>query len=54
MKKALEVMFILAGTAGVAVAGFSPVPEIDASAGVAAVTLLTGGILVLRGRRKAN
>jgi len=53
MKKIVEIAFILAGTAGVAVAGFSPVPEIDASAGVAAVTLLTGGMLVLRGRRRS-
>jgi len=53
MKKVLEVVLILAATASVALAGSVTAPEIDASAGVAAVTLLGGGLLVLRSRRKS-
>jgi hypothetical protein len=53
MKKVFEVALILVGTACVALAGSVTAPEIDASAGVAAVTLLTGGLLVLRSRRRS-
>jgi len=42
---------ILAGAAGYALAGIGA-PEIDASSGVAAVALLSGGLLVLRSRRR--
>jgi len=48
----LGITFLLAGVAGAAWAGGSIVPEIDANAGVAAVTLLAGGLLVLRSRRR--
>jgi len=39
---------------GIATAAFAgnPSPEIDASAGAAAVALIAGGVLVLRGRRR--
>jgi hypothetical protein len=40
--------------AGYAFAGKAATPEIDASSGVSAVTLLSGGMLVLRGRRRAK
>lgn len=53
MKKVVEIVLILAGTANVAFAGVISAPEIDASAGVAAIALLTGGILVIRGRRRS-
>jgi hypothetical protein len=40
--------------AGCAFAGNAATPEIDASSGVAAVALLSGGMLVLRARRGAK
>jgi hypothetical protein len=43
---------LLMGVAGYAFAAVVQVPEIDASSGAAAVTLLAGGLLVLRGRRR--
>jgi hypothetical protein len=51
MKKIVGLAMLLIGCAGFAFAG-NPTPEIDASSGVAAVTLLSGGLLVLRSRRK--
>jgi hypothetical protein len=42
---------LLVGAAGYAFAG-TPTPEIDASSAVAAVALLSGGLIVLRGRRR--
>jgi hypothetical protein len=51
MKKIVGLAMLLIGCAGFALAG-NPTPEIDASSGVAAVTLLSGGLLVLRSRRK--
>jgi MYXO-CTERM domain-containing protein len=42
---------LLLGTAAYALAGITT-PEIDASSGVAAVALLSGGLLVLRARRR--
>jgi hypothetical protein len=38
--------------AGFAFAGAVATPEIDAAAGVGALTLLSGALLVIRGRRK--
>jgi hypothetical protein len=44
---------ILGSMAGYAFAGVSPAaPEIDATTGVAAIGLVTGGLLILRSRRK--
>jgi hypothetical protein len=43
---------LLMGVAGYALAGTPAVPEIDASSGAAAVALIAGGILVLKGRRR--
>lgn len=48
---ALALLFV--GSAGYVFAG-QPTPEIDASSGLAAVALLSGGLLVLRSRRRRN
>ena len=53
MKKVIELALILTVTACVALAGNVTAPEIDASAGAAAITLLAGGLLVLRSRRRS-
>ena len=49
--KTLSVFVLLLGLAGSALAG-NQVPEIDANSATAAVALVSGGLLVLRGRRK--
>ena len=51
MRKVFGLTAMILGMATVLMAG-SSAPEIDASTGAAAVALLAGGILVLRGRRK--
>ena len=51
MRQLLGGLFIMIGVAGAAFAGFST-PEIDPASGAAAVALLAGGLVVLRGRRK--
>lgn len=51
MTKLLAVTLFLLGTAGFAMAG-SVTPEIDPASGAAALALVSGGLLVLRGRRK--
>jgi hypothetical protein len=43
---------LLMGAAGSAFAGAPSAPEIDASSGVAAIALLSGGLMVLRSRRR--
>jgi hypothetical protein len=49
--KLLSVSVILLGTS-IAVSAAQPaVPEIDSSTAVAAIALVSGGLLVLRGRR---
>jgi hypothetical protein len=50
--KILGMMLLLAGVSSVAFAGSVPVPEISPASGVAAITVLSGAILVIRGRRK--
>lgn len=52
MSRLLGMATILAGVAGHAFAGIIVVPEIDGSSATAAVTLLSGGLLVLRSRRR--
>ncbi len=54
MTKIAGIMLLLIGVAGLALAaqGVSTVPEIDAASGVAAFALLSGALLVIRGRRK--
>ncbi len=50
MKNVFQIALILACTATSAMA--SAVPEIDGSSAVSALTLLAGGILVIRSRYK--
>ena len=49
--KVLGTLVILLGTASFAMAGISS-PEIDGNTAGAAVALVSGGLLVLGGRRK--
>ena len=49
--KSIGALILLLGMASFAF-GQVQVPEIDASSAVTAVALLSGGLLVLRGRRK--
>jgi LPXTG-motif cell wall-anchored protein len=51
MRKLLGFAMLMIGAAGFASAG-TIAPEIDPASGVAALALLSGGLLVLRGRRK--
>ena len=44
-------LLLLLGMAGFGFASIPTVPEIDAASGVGALTLLTGALLVIRGRR---
>ncbi|HSP68702.1 MAG TPA: hypothetical protein VLN48_13310 [Bryobacteraceae bacterium] len=54
MTRIIGIAMLLASLAGFAFAGAVQVPEIDASSGVAALGLLSGGLLVLRSRRKKS
>ena len=49
--KTTGLILILLGIAGAAFAG-NPVPEIDANSGMAAFALISGGMVVLWGRRR--
>jgi hypothetical protein len=51
MTRILGWTMLVIGAAGSAMAGVTA-PEIDPASGVAALALLSGGVLVLRGRRK--
>jgi hypothetical protein len=53
MIRAIGMAVLLASVASFAFAG-TAAPEIDASAGVAAIGLLSGGLLVLRSRKKRS
>ena len=50
MTKIVGMMLLVIGVSGAAMA--SPVPEIDPSSGVSAVALLSGALLIIRGRKK--
>ena len=50
--KVFGVFAVLLGFAGSAFGTFTVVPEIDGSSAVAAVALISGGLLVVRARRK--
>jgi len=52
MKKFFGFTMVLLGGCGAALAGSPNAPEINASTGAAALALLSGGMLVLRSRRK--
>jgi hypothetical protein len=51
MKKFVGLSIIFLGASISAFAG-DPTPEIDASTGAAAIALVSGGLMVLRSRRK--
>jgi hypothetical protein len=46
-----KLLLLLVGSATFALAG-SVVPEIDGNSAVSAVAIVSGGLLILRGRRK--
>jgi LPXTG-motif cell wall-anchored protein len=53
MTKLAAFALLLIGTAGMAVAGEpASVPEIDPAMAIGALALLSGGLLVIRARRK--
>jgi hypothetical protein len=52
MSRMVAVSLIMMAAASMAFAGRLLAPEIDASAGGGALALITGGLLVLRARRK--
>jgi hypothetical protein len=52
MGKAAGVFFVLIGMSGFAFGCAVQAPEIDAATGVSALVLLSGGLLVIRSRRK--
>ena len=53
MKNSVGFAILLIASAGLALAVPTTAPEIDASAGVSALALLSGALLVIRGRRKS-
>ncbi len=54
MRKFAVILPLILGTAAVAMAGGPPpVPEIDPTTGAAALALVAGAVLIIRGRRKA-
>jgi len=52
MEKRLGFLLLLVGASGVALA--ASVPEISPASGVGAVALLSGALLMIRGRRKTG
>jgi hypothetical protein len=54
MKNATGLLLIFLGAAGCAFAGGAGTPEIDAPSAVGAITLISGGMVVLWGRRRAK
>jgi hypothetical protein len=52
VSKIIGFSLLLAGSASVAFAGVVTSPEIDGASATSAIVLLSGGLLVLRARRK--
>ena len=52
MQKVLGFVLMVTGLSAVAMAGTTAVPEISPATAVSALTVLTGAVLVIRGRRK--
>jgi hypothetical protein len=50
--KYIGLTLLLVSVASLAFAGVTHVPEISPASGVAALTLVSGALLVIRGRRK--
>ena len=53
LMRALGMALVMSSVAGFAFAGTNA-PEIDAASGAAAIGLLAGGLLILRGRKKKS
>ncbi|HEY7392793.1 MAG TPA: hypothetical protein VH640_30010 [Bryobacteraceae bacterium] len=53
MKTLVAVALLLMGVTGAAFSAVTAVPEIDAGSAVNALALISGAVLVIRGRRKA-
>lgn len=54
MIRIIGMSLLLLGVSGFAIAGVTAAPEIDANSAVGAVTLLAGGIMVLRARQRSR
>ncbi len=54
MARVIGMAMLVASVAGFAFAGTVNVPEIDAATGVAALGLVSGGLLILRSRKKKS
>ncbi len=52
LRNAILLALLLVMTTTFALAGGTQVPEVDASTGLGALTLLAGGFLILRTRRR--
>ncbi len=52
MKTFIGLTMLLAGVASLVFAGATAVPEISPASGVGALALVSGALLVIRGRRK--
>lgn len=54
MTRIIGMTLLALGAAGFAFAGNTLTPEIDATSAAGAITLLSGGLLVLRARRRSK
>jgi hypothetical protein len=54
VKKIAALMMFLTGASGLALAAAVTAPEIGATSAVSALALLSGGLLVLRGRQRSK
>lgn len=54
MRRLIGFTFLFLSATTFSFAGISVAPEIDASSAVGALALLTGGLLVLRSRRRTR
>ena len=50
--KLIGIVLLFAGLSSLAMAGTAGVPEVSPASGVAALALVSGALLVVRGRRK--
>jgi len=50
--KSIGLMMLLLGVAGTAMAGAFAVPEIGSGSAIGAIALLSGALVVIRGRRR--
>jgi LPXTG-motif cell wall-anchored protein len=52
--KSFGMLLLLAGFASLAMAGTAPAPEISPATGIAGLAMVSGAVLVIRGRRKKS